>query len=232
MQLGDDFVALTADTPFTPGNDLRRAAGLAVERGFRHLVVPVDPLAGGALAYNPADRCYLCKLAIFGRLLEVARGLGVSVLADGTSAGDDDADRPGARAARELGVASPLRDAGLVRADVVRLSLGLGLPDPARPNNACLATRVPHGSALDLSLLKRIDEAEAEIARLGFTLVRLRTSGGPARIELLPRELEAALQDGRIGLVIDIAARAGFEPEGAFVYGRSSTPAPSSSSPS
>jgi len=223
-RLEDDFVALTADTPFTPAVDLRRAEDLAVRRGFRHVVVPVDPLAGGALADNPPDRCYLCKRAVFGRLLGVARSLGVSVLADGTNADDDDSDRPGARAARELGVASPLRDAGLGRADVVRLSVELGLPDPARPNNACLATRVPHGSALDRSLLRRIDAAEAEIAGLGFTLVRLRTSGGPARIELLPQELEAARRDGRMGAIAAIAARRGFELEDAAVYGRGGDP--------
>lgn len=180
----DNAVAVTVRSPLAPTFEIQQAAWFAEDCGVRQLVVEADPLAIDGVRENGPKRCYHCKKAIFGLALEAAAREGFSVLADGTNLDDADDFRPGAEAVRELGVASPLRDAGMTKDDVRELSRQLGLRRWDAPSCACLATRVAYGTPLDAEVLGRIDAAEDYLRRLGFEQVRVRIHGDVARIEV------------------------------------------------
>jgi uncharacterized protein len=202
--LGSDRVlALTADSPLTPRAELAAARDLARQLGAWHLVLPGNDLANEALVANPPDRCYHCKLSRFGTLLEIAHGEGFDHLLHGENA-DDAADyRPGSRAAEELGVRAPLREAGLTKADIRILSKARGLPTWDRPANACLASRFPYGTRLTASGLARVEAAEEALHQLwGLPQLRVRDHFPVARIEVPSREItRLAHPDVRAGAV-------------------------------
>ena len=185
-----NVLALTADSPLATRTEISEARALAAELGARHQILGVDDLAIPQIAANPPDRCYHCKLARFSSLLEVARSEGLSTLIHGENA-DDEADyRPGSRAAEELGVRAPLREAGLSKADVRRLSRARGLPTWNKPANACLASRFPYGSPLTLEGLTRVELAETALRRIwGLEQLRVRDTHPSARIEVLPGDI-------------------------------------------
>lgn len=185
-----NVLALTADSPLTTRAELAEARALAVQLGARHRLLPTDDLATQNIATNPPDRCYHCKFTRFSALLEVARSEGLSVLIHGENA-DDAADyRPGSRAAEELEVRAPLREAGLTKTDVRRLSRARGLSNWNKPANACLASRFPYGTPLTREGLARVEAAEAVLRRLwGLDQLRVRDVHLLARIEVPPDEI-------------------------------------------
>ncbi len=180
-----NVLALTVDSPLSTRAEIAEAQALASQLGARHRVLAMDDLATPQVASNPPDRCYHCKLTRFSSLLEIARKEGLSVLFHGENA-DDVADyRPGSRAAKELGVRAPLREAGLTKADVRRLSKARGLSTWNRPANACLASRFPYGTPLTLEGLARVELAEATLQRIwGLEELRVRDMHPLARIEV------------------------------------------------
>ncbi|MBP7403079.1 MAG: TIGR00268 family protein, partial [Clostridia bacterium] len=145
------FIRSVFQPAFEREDALRLAAGLGVEV----VEIPVDILAVPDVAANPADRCYHCKTALFGALRARAAADGFTVLIDGTNASDDAGDRPGMRALAEMAVRSPLRECGITKAEVRRLSREAGLFTWDKPAYACLATRVPTGRAIDAGTLAR-----------------------------------------------------------------------------
>ncbi len=201
-------LALTADSPFTPRAELDEARALAEALGARHLVLPHDDLAYDLVAGNPPDRCYHCKFNRFDVLGQVARAEGFAHLLHGENA-DDAADyRPGSRAAEELGVRAPLREAGLAKAAVRALSRARGLPTWDRPADACLASRFPYGTTLTAAGLARVEAAEAALRRLwGVRGVRVRDHWPVARIEVAPAEIaRLALPEQRVPAVAALRA--------------------------
>ncbi len=191
--LGPGLCAITFAGPHIVPGELAAAWALARRLGVHHLVQSYDPLAVPDFRENSRQRCYACKLAIISQAWKVARAQGVEVLWDGTNL-DDLADfRPGLKAARELGVTSPLLEAGLDKADIRALSRALGLPWQ-RPPQSCLATRFPYGTTLSREGLARVGQGEAWLRRRGFTHLRLRVpAAGEARLELTPAEWPAFL---------------------------------------
>ena len=185
-----NVLALTADSPLTARAELAEARALAVQLGARHRLLPTDDLATQKVAANPPDRCYHCKFTRFSALLAVARSEGLCVLIHGENA-DDAADyRPGSRAAEELGVRAPLREAGLTKVDVRRLSRARGLPNWNKPANACLASRFPYGTPLTREGLARVESAEAVLRQIwGLDQLRVRDMHPLARIEVPPDEI-------------------------------------------
>lgn len=183
-------LAVTAVPPYVGRGEVAAAAALARRLGVRHEVAALETPV--AVAGNPPLRCYHCKLELFSRLGERARGLGFLLLADGTNADDRNDYRPGMRALKELGVASPWLDCGLGKRTIRRLGRALGLPPSvveAIPS-PCLLTRLEHGMAVDVDLLRRIEQAEEWLAREVGGTVRLRClRGGVARIELEPERV-------------------------------------------
>ena len=143
-----------------------------------------DILSVPLAAANGPDRCYHCKRALFALLWEAARRDGHTLLLDGTNASDDAGDRPGLRALRELEVRSPLRECGLTKAEIRAQSKKAGLFTWNKPAYACLATRIPTGTAITAGDLERVEAAEGALFALGFTDFRVRLLSGAARIQL------------------------------------------------
>src|SRR3989339_384645 len=193
-ELGERAVAVTIDSPLFTRSELKDAKTLARTLGIKHIVVRSDPLDNPAFNRNPPDRCYMCKLIGFKEVRRVADDLSLEHVLDGSNSDDQKAYRPGSRAKEELGVRSPLAEAGLTKEDVVRVSKRLRLPTHGKAPSPCLATRVPYGDPLTVELLRRIEKAEEQLARRGFRQVRVRTHGGTARIEVSKDQVRRLLQ--------------------------------------
>jgi uncharacterized protein len=203
--LGTDRVlALTADSPLTPRGELADARTLAAQLNARHRVLPSDDLANPAIVANPPDRCYHCKFSRFEELLAIARAEGLAHLVHGENADDAGDYRPGTRAAEELGVRAPLREAGMAKADVRALSRERDLPTWNRPANACLASRFPYGTRLTASALARVEAAE-ELLRLLWDLrqLRVRDYYPVARVEVPPDEIARVAQPGTRTIAVE-----------------------------
>ncbi len=201
--LGDDAVAITVVSPMLPGSELEEAKTLAAAIGIRHILLneeTIDP----AVAENPTDRCYRCKRIEFSVIAKAASEAGIAHVLDGSNQDDLSDFRPGLRALAELGIRSPLRDAGLCKADIRALSRKLGLPTWDKPAFACLASRVPYGERITSGKLQRIDEAESFLRGLGLRQVRVRSHHDLARIEVA-REERVKLCDPAV--MDEVAAR-------------------------
>lgn len=171
-------------TQFQPAFELEDARRLCDQLGVELTVLELDVLTVPHVAENGPDRCYHCKRALFGRLREQALADGYTVLIDGTNASDDAGDRPGMRALGELSVRSPLRECGITKAEVRRLSKEAGLFTWNKPAYACLATRVPTGETIREEILQKVEGAEDALFRLGFSDLRVRVFHGAARLQL------------------------------------------------
>ena len=181
---GCDLTAYYVRTAFQPEFEYEDARRLAEEVGVPLRVVEADILSVPLAAANGPDRCYHCKRALFALLWEAARRDGHTLLLDGTNASDDAGDRPGLRALRELEVRSPLRECGLTKAEIRAQSKKAGLFTWNKPAYACLATRIPTGTAITAGDLERVEAAEGALIALGFTDFRVRLLSGAARIQL------------------------------------------------
>ncbi len=184
---GADVRPYFVKTVFQPQFELEDALRLAQDLEIEVTVVEADILANAAVAANPPDRCYHCKKTLFGLLRQRALADGYTLLLDGTNASDCAQDRPGMRALEEQGVLSPLRLCGLTKEDIRRRSKAAGLFTWDKPAYACLATRVPAGTALDRDALNRVEAAEAALTALGYRDLRVRVFHGAARVQL-PQE--------------------------------------------
>lgn len=178
MHYGAKIKAYYVNAAFQPAFELEDAKRLAAGLGADLTVLETDILSVPHVAENPSNRCYYCKTAIFSLIKETAIKDGYSILLDGTNASDDSGDRPGMRAIQELSVRSPLKDCGITKSDVRRLSKEAGLFTWDKPAYACLATRVPTGTAITDEALVRIEHAENALFAMGFTDFRVRLTGG------------------------------------------------------
>lgn len=194
-ELGDQrAMAALAVSPLLARRELEEARGLAASLGARLVEVSTHQLAIPSFVRNGPDRCYVCKRHMLEALGEVAGRLGLTWVADGSNLDDRHDDRPGNRALAELGVRSPLAEAGLRKADVRRLSRELGLPTWDKPADSCLATRLPAHTPIEPSLLRRVEQAEQRLRDMGLRCVRVRHQGEVARLEVSPPEMEAAFR--------------------------------------
>ena len=191
-ECGCDVRAYYVKTAFQPQFELEDARRLVSELAVPMTVVEADILAVPEAAANGPQRCYHCKTALFSPLRQAARDDGYTVLLDGTNASDDAGDRPGMRALRELEVRSPLRECGLTKSDVRRLAREAGLPVWDKPSYACLATRVPTGTAITREDLGRVERGEQALAAMGFHDFRLRLRGDGALLQVREDQWEEA----------------------------------------
>lgn len=216
--LGAQASALTAESAFFPAREGAGSRGFCERYGIAQTMVAFDCLAAAGVADNPPERCYWCKRALMGQLMEAARRQGAQ-LVEGSNASDALVRRPGAAALGELGVASPLADAGLTKADVRAAARALGLAVWDKPSLACLATRFPYGERITEEGLRAVDAAEQALLAEGFTQVRVRAHGDVARIEALPEELPALLDEARRQRIDQAVRAAGFSYASADLQG-------------
>ena len=193
VQAGADIHPYYIKTAFQPQFELDDAERLCAQLGVPLTVLELDVLKNEAVTANPTDRCYHCKTALFGALSARALADGYTLLLDGTNASDDAGDRPGMRALKELHVCSPLRECGLTKAEIRRLSREAGLFTWDKPAYACLATRIPSGDAITAEKLLATERAEAFLFSLGLTDFRVRNYHGAARLQFPEAQLNAVL---------------------------------------
>jgi uncharacterized protein len=181
---GCDVKAYFIKSAFQPQFELDDAKKLAYMLSVPMTVETLDSLESPEIVSNQADRCYHCKKAIFTRLMALATDDGYTMVCDGTNASDDNTERAGMRALEELGVRSPLRECGMTKKEVRRLSREVGLFTHDKPSYACLATRIPTGTEITEEQLKTVEAAEHVMASLGFSDFRIRMIGKTAKIQI------------------------------------------------
>jgi len=181
--LGENALAVTGVSAAVPPSEVKEAQELARQIGIPHLLIETDEMEDPAYAANSPQRCYHCKLELYGKLKEIADERGLAWIADGCNADDLSDFRPGQQAAGEHGVRSPLMEAGLTKEDIRTLSRQLGLPTWDKPAMACLASRIPYETPVTVETLNRIAQAEEFIRSLGVRQLRVRHHDSVARIE-------------------------------------------------
>lgn len=172
--LGDRVVAITAKSRVIPGREIQEAVEFCKSENIRHEILDFDEMAVEGFKENPADRCYVCKRAIFSAILQCASDLGINAVCEGSNVDDLGDYRPGLKAIAELGVRSPLREAGLTKAGIRTLSRELELPTASKPSFACLASRIPYGEQITEEKLRLVERAEQYLQDLGFVQYRVR----------------------------------------------------------
>jgi uncharacterized protein len=189
--LGPDRVlAIIGRSPSYPDSQWATARSVAADIGLEVLEVETDELNDPRYAANPVNRCYFCKTELWSRLVPIAAARGITTVADGTNADDLRDHRPGAAAAREHGVVSPLADFGFTKTEIRERSRALGLPTWEQPSSPCLSSRIPYGTPVTVGRLRRVERAEAALRALGVVGdLRVRHFGALARVELTRPEL-------------------------------------------
>jgi pyridinium-3,5-biscarboxylic acid mononucleotide sulfurtransferase len=195
-----------------PAEQWATARGVAEAFDVPVLELDTDELDDPSYAANPSNRCYFCKTELWSKLVPVARAKGFHLVADGTNADDLSDHRPGAQAAREHGVASPLADLGFTKAEIRAASRALGLPTWQQPSSPCLSSRIPYGTAVTRARLQQVERAEAALRSLGVQGdLRVRFHDDLARIELSATDVPMWLDERRLAAMRDAVTAAGFE---------------------
>ncbi len=195
--LGERVLAATAFSDIFPPGESEGASALARLIGCEHLVFETGGLQNPAFAGNPPDRCYHGKKEIYAELLKIARERGLNYVVDGANADDADDYRPGLRAGVEMGIKTPLMEAGLTKVEIRATSRELGLPTADKPASPCLASRFPYGTAITREGLRQVAEAEEALREMGFAGVRVRHHANLARIEVSSGYMPAVLENSR-----------------------------------
>lgn len=185
-----DVLAITGRSASYPESQWSAARETARAIGLDVLEIDTDELNDPRYAANPANRCYFCKTELWSLVVPAANERGFSVVADGTNADDLQGHRPGAQAALEHDVLSPLAMFGFTKAEIRGRSEALGLPTSRQPSSPCLSSRIPYGTPVTVGRLRRVERAEAALRSLGIVGdVRVRHFGDLARVELATAEL-------------------------------------------
>ena len=188
-ELGDRAVAVLANSPAYPEPEQEEARATAGELGARLIEVTTHELELEAYTRNHPDRCFHCKEELFETLEPLRVEMRLEHLAYGATADDAGDHRPGHGSAVRRGVRFPLLEAGMSKADIRAAARELGLANWNKPSFACLSSRIPHGTAVTVEALRRIEAAEAAIKGLGIRQVRVRDHGDVARIEVEPDDI-------------------------------------------
>ena len=196
-ELGDRVLGVIADSPSLPRAALAEAVALARAIGAPLEVVKTLELDNPDYAANPPNRCYFCKAELFQTLDALARDRGYPAIAYGENADDMKQDRPGRKASEEFQILAPLRDAGLTKAEIRRLSREIGLPTADAPAQPCLSSRIPWGTPVTVDALAMVERAEEHIRSLGFRIFRVRhivkdAAPPAALVQIAPGELPVA----------------------------------------
>ena len=195
----ENVTAITVIPPYVATWEIEEAAELAAEMGVEHMQMKAE--MSREVKMNPEDRCYICKTALFSLMKEKAESLGIDKLCDGSNADDTGDYRPGMRALKELGINSPLLEAGMTKQEIRNWSKEWKVPTWDKPPYACLLTRIPHDRDVDFSMLKQIEDSEVALMEAGFPFVRVRHHDDTARIEIPTEDFERFINGGHYGII-------------------------------
>ena len=209
--LGENAIAITIKTCSVPERELGESAAFCEKERIKQIIVEVDQMAIEGFEDNPPDRCYICKRALFSNMIRIAADSGFDHVAEGSNMDDMVDYRPGMKAIAELDVLSPLREAGLTKADIRALSRELGIPTWNKPSFACLATRFVYGEKITADKLRMIEKAEQRLMDLGFSQFRVRCHGNLARIEVDPSEFGRIMSPGTASSLNEYLQELGFK---------------------
>jgi uncharacterized protein len=208
----DDVIAIIGRSPSYPAEQWATARRVAEEFGLAVLELDTDELSDPRYAANPSNRCYFCKTELWSRLVPVARARGFATVADGTNADDLGDHRPGAKAALEHAVASPLAELGFTKAEIRERSRAMGLPTWQQPSSPCLSSRLPYGTGVTAGRLAQIERAERALRDLGIEGdLRVRYHDDLARIELAHDQVAGWLHPARAVTLHAAVRAAGFD---------------------
>jgi uncharacterized protein len=210
QELGERMLAVTGDSPSVPRAMLELARAFTTAHRIPHAVVPTSELESSDYRRNDEMRCYHCKRDLFERLRALAAERGFGHLVEGTQGSDADDDRPGARAAKELEVHSPLQALGFSKEEIRANARRLGIAHYDLPESACLASRIARGNPVTEGALRQVEEGEVLVRAMGFSQFRLRHHGDWCRLELLPKEMPRLFADGRREALLERLAGLGF----------------------
>ncbi|MEZ4484579.1 MAG: ATP-dependent sacrificial sulfur transferase LarE [Syntrophotaleaceae bacterium] len=203
-------LAITVVSAFFPAHERQASRDLAARLNIRQELLHIDLLQVPEIARNDARRCYHCKQVLMGHCLQRAGSLGFPSLMDGSNLDDLDDYRPGSEAARELGIRSPLQEAGFSKSEIRAASRLLGLPTADKPAFACLASRIPYGTPLRAEDLARVENCETFLHRQGIVNCRARHHGSTVRIEVPAAELPRLIQEPLRSALIQHCKQTGY----------------------
>jgi uncharacterized protein len=209
-ELPGNVIAVTATSCSFPKRELEEAKAFCRENQIPHIVVESEELEIDGFRQNPKNRCYLCKHELFEKILAIAEENGVNAVLEASNIDDNGDYRPGLVAVKELGIKSPLREAGLYKAEIRERSKALGLPTWNKQSFACLASRFVYGETIDEEKLGMVDKAEQLLLNLGFHQLRVRIHGKLARIEVEPEEFGRLMEEETRTKIYDALKSYGF----------------------
>jgi len=204
----DKILAVTADSKTYPRQELKEAKKIAAYFKVRHKIIKTKELNDVKFSVNSVNRCYFCKKHLFSDLKKEARENKLSAVFDASNTSDKMDFRPGSRAKNELGVRSPLQEAGISKKEIIELSRRFNLPTQDKPSQACLASRLPYGSPIKPVVLRRIEKSESFMRKAGFRTVRLRDYGSLCRIEVGIKDFPKVLL--KRSLIVDKLRQLGY----------------------
>lgn len=208
--LKEDLVAVTSVSPIHSGREIADSRLIAERIGVRQIIIETDEMQLPEFRANPRNRCYICKQNMFRMFWDKAAELGIPAICHGANIDDLEDIRPGHAAAQEYDIHAPLIDAGLHKADIRQLSKRRGLPTWNRPAMACLATRIPFGTTIQIDMLQMIESAEAVLHEAGFPGCRVRCHGEIARIEIYRTDFRQIIDPKLLSTVVPAIRNLGF----------------------
>ena len=209
--LGDQVKAVTAVSPTFPALEVEEVKQLSAAIGVPLQLIETDQLQIEAFVKNDATRCFHCKTDLYRLLSRLREAVGFHTIVDGTNVDDLGEDRPGINAARQLGIRSPLVEAGLGKEDIRKLAKGLGLVNWNKPAAACLSSRITRGLRITKAFLSRVEQAEAFLVAQGLRQVRVRLHGDLARIEIEPAQMSILTEEPRRSRLVEELKKLGFQ---------------------
>jgi pyridinium-3,5-biscarboxylic acid mononucleotide sulfurtransferase len=207
-----NVLAIIGRSASYPESQWTTAREVGAQIGLAVIEIDTDELNDPRYAANPTNRCYFCKTELWSKLVPIAHARGIMVVADGTNADDLTGHRPGAQAAREHGVVSPLAMFEFSKDEIRQRSQARGLPTWQQPSSPCLSSRIPYGTPVTVGRLKRVERAESALRAAGVIGdLRVRHFGDLARVELSSSEL-GRWMDGEFRARLEaIVLAAGYE---------------------
>jgi len=207
--LGDNLKAVTIMSPYIPRWEIAEAKELVNELGVEHEIIEAQII--DSIKFNPENRCYLCKTAVFNMILDIAKKQGYDYVIDGTNFDDTKDYRPGLKALKELDVKSPLLECKLTKAEIRVFSKELGLKTWDKPPYACLLTRIPYGNELKVEDFEKIEKAERYMMSIGFRAIRVRCHGDLARVEVSREDRSRLFNEELLDTIDENIKKCGFK---------------------